>query len=526
MIRIARGRHQDGGSSQDDGRSSVRRWADASCKPATFSYLSWLAWLTLAGAASHVQAQQAQTQAQVAVDGRGAPSVVVDHTAANAMASADAGALIVPAPAVPAHHAGDVPQQCGVKPLSDLEAGRAMIAQCQNSPEWLTELGGALNQRGLYTEAAEHLERALMLAPQSLPAAFAYSVALAGSGDIASAVQLLGQLTRRADLPELQREQLLLAQQRMVQRGVAPVNGWQTRGSAAVRLGYDSNLLGAPNLTSLTLTLPGGDTTLPLEEAGRPKSGAYSRADLRMDATYMASTGRRLDVTAALQQQQSPGLAAAGTSLAELLLETQPASSGPWVNVGLSSLRTQTGTRFHSVASGAGWAWQVPHLDRCQMRLGVELQNRNLASNPVLSGTYSGGVSSWTCAPSSVTQGLAPRTWQIGARWGHDAPRQESRPGAGQHISGLRASARWERWLAEAELLHTVDAQGYSPLLENGKVRRTTRAVVRAEHYIPLNHWSPGLFATVGAEAYHQRASLALFNVRSASAYVSLRKQW
>src|SRR4051794_37100017 len=39
------------------------------------------------------------------------------------------------------------------------------LPDCQRQPEYLAALGNILNQRGRYVEAGDHLERALMLAP-------------------------------------------------------------------------------------------------------------------------------------------------------------------------------------------------------------------------------------------------------------------------------------------------------------------------------------------------------------------------
>lgn len=411
-----------------------------------------------------------------------------------------------------------------------LEQLLAHISPCQNQPDWLAHLGERLNAQGKYAEAAEHLERALLLAPQHLGAAFAYAIALAGTGDTVSAVQLLAQTSTSPDLPESQRQQLQLAQQRMAGVQHLPTlgalgHGWHARPSVALRMGHDNNLLGAPRLGSLTLTLPGGDITLPLESNSQPQPGAYQRADLRLDATHLHDNGRRTDLALALQHRQTPALSAATTTQAEALAETQPTGAGPWSSASLANLHTQGGTRYHSTGLAAGWAWATPG---CQPRLGAEWQDRQLSSNPVLSGRYTGFTLSWACnqAPALVSTSWEPQQWSIHLRAGQDNPTQTTRPGGAQRIAALRATARWPLWVAEAELAHTQDSTGYSPLLANNRVRHSTRGLLRLERQQPLHTWSPGLQAHWGIEVYSQHANLALFKVHSTSVYASLRKQW
>jgi hypothetical protein len=409
------------------------------------------------------------------------------------------------------------------------------VPTCQLQPDWLAYLGQRLNEQGRYPEAAEHLERALMLAPQHLGAAFAYAKALAGSGDLPSALQLLAQLSTRPDVPEPQRRDLLAAQVRMAEAPLPLIGnalGWTQRHSAGLRVGYDNNLLGAPRLNSLTLTLPGGDATLPLEAASQPRPGTYQRADVRLEATHTHSSGRRTEVALALQYRNSPSVASANTTQTEWLLDTQPgaqANGGPWASLGLTSLHTQGGTHYRTNGLAGGWAWQ-PNTN-CQPRLGAEWQTRRLTNNALLSGNYGGLVASWGCnrtqpATGAEAQPWLPQSWHIYARAGVDQPTQTSRPGGAQRSTALRATLRWPLWVAEAELLHTQDAIGYSPLLGNNLTRHSTRGLLRLERFFPLQQWSPGLYATVGVEMYGQQANLVLFKIHSTSVYAAVRKQW
>ncbi|MBK7509904.1 MAG: tetratricopeptide repeat protein [Comamonadaceae bacterium] len=77
----------------------------------------------------------------------------------------------------------------------------AEVAQCQTDAEFLAQLGFLLNAQGRYTEALDHLERALMLNPGLKGAQIDYAVALAGSGDNATALTLVQNLLADPALP-------------------------------------------------------------------------------------------------------------------------------------------------------------------------------------------------------------------------------------------------------------------------------------------------------------------------------------
>ena len=316
------------------------------------------------------------------------------------------------------------------------------VITCQRVPEWLAQLGALLNKEGRYDEAAEHLERSLMLAPDQIQAGLDYAVALAGVGDLLSATQLLGQWLARPDLPDTLRASLAQAQQRYAAAGRANT-GWQWRRHAGLRQGRDSNLAGAPGITSLTLTLPTGNITLPVEEASLPRPGTYTRADMRMDLARQWADGQRVEVAAAVLARSAPQAPQTGTTQAELAgeysrLAGEIGSGGNttllqhYMGAAMASLHTRGGTRYSSFHLGSGLQLQDKYMPAngtglpstqglssiCNTRVGAEVQLRNLYSNPVLSGRYAGLAWQWSCnaQPQQVLAdgaGLAFSQWQI-----------------------------------------------------------------------------------------------------------------
>ena len=422
--------------------------------------------------------------------------------------------------------------------MQSADAMRLALPRCQKNATYLARMGHLYLVEERYAEAADHLERALLFQPENAAAQLDYALALAGSGDLASALNLMLALQQRPDLPEPLRRSLRLATREWASSsGAAAQTAQATRIGAGLRMGYDSNLLGAPQLRNITLTLPGESITLPVDGSSQPHPGGYARADMRLEHTRLLEGNRRWDLQAAILQRSSPRVNDANSTQAELQLEharspTSPGALGYYASGALAVLRTHAGTRYASQGLAAGLQWAaagsggepagsaIP--STCAGRLGMEWQNRALQSNQVLSGRYSGISAHWGC---SVPAGFQ---WQLAARAGRDQPRQASRPGGAQDQFSLRAYARGAvggsgAWVVDTEASHSEDASGYSPLLDNGRRRRISRLSLRSEYQQQL---APGLVGLVGIESVAQRASLSLFSLRSQGVYLGLRAAW
>ena len=132
---------------------------------------------------------------------------------------------------------------------------------------------------GKPVEAIEPLERALLTNPDLFGAQLDLAQAQAMQGDAASAAALLEDLRSRADLPErfaaqIDREISALRSPAALRMATRLAQGWQSTLQLSTMRGFDTNLNNAPSATELTLTLPGGNVTLPLDPSSRPRRGA------------------------------------------------------------------------------------------------------------------------------------------------------------------------------------------------------------------------------------------------------------
>ena len=410
------------------------------------------------------------------------------------------------------------------------------VPLCQRDAMFLATLGRHLNNEGRYLEAADHLERALMLDANLKDAQLSYAIALTGSGDLSAATALLEQMLSDPGLPATLRT--LIQQQRTALTSAAVASpfaavsadypsDWQRRFTLAARVGYDSNLMGSPNLDSLALTLSGQTLVLALDESYLARGGSYTRADVQFDLQRSAADGSRWDAVASLRSRYSATLGEAGSTQADLLLErsqSQPGALGSYFSATASALESKAGMRYTAASLAAGTIWRGAAAGGCQARAGAEWQARNYLTNPVLSGRYAGLAAYWSCVQPSGLQ------WLLGLKTGRDAAHDMARPGGDQNQSSARLAgflplaARGHRGLLlDFEQSQQTDASGYSPIIDDGSTRSVSRRAARLEYQQIL---APGAQWLLGIERVAQSSSLTLFQQENWGAYSGLRMSW
>lgn len=398
------------------------------------------------------------------------------------------------------------------------------LPECQDSSAWLAWVGWGLNQSGRYAEAVEYLERSLMLEPDALPVQMDYAIALAGSGDGLASIQLMQNLLQEPLLPAPLRATLAGEVARW--SAPLPAPGWRHRGYVAARLGYDSHLLNTPDLSSLTLTMPGQSVQLPLDTRHARQPGGYTRTDLGWAAGQGPwQVAVRLGARAGLRSGTG-----AGPHQAQGLFEY--AKPSHYVGGLLAVLGSDAGTRLRATGLSGGLQWGPGH---CSVRTGLEWQERRLRGNRILLGRYAGGLLQQTCeARAGSAWPLGMQFWQASLRWGEDTPMQAERAGGRQQQSLVRLVAvgqGWrarDQWLLDAAFQWQADASGYSVLPQDDARRRIRRQTVRAEYSVPLAA-APGVQGwqlALGLEWQRQRASRVLFQQRDQGTYVVLRTRW
>lgn len=477
-----------------------------------------------------------------ALAGAGAAAPTAPERAADLLSPERAADLPVPAP--------DGASTCTLPPAmhadaaaldAALDTALGQLPQCENDIAWLLGLGQRLNQVRRYAEAADLIERALLLQPALRGARVDYAVALAGSGDTASARALLASLLDEPDLPGGLRTVL------MRQRSALPLaltGGWRLDAGASLRLGHDRNLLGAPDLSSLTLTLGEQLIEVLLDDSYRARAGSYRQLDAALTALHVRPGGARWTLSAAARHRASARVPDAETRQFESLAEVAlPLTAGSrlaplpplrgYAAVAAAELRSPlsdyaTRSAMAGLEGAAG--------PDCDLRAGAEVQQRRYRNNPLLSGTYRGLTLSAVCGGGrwAVDQG----GWGLlSLRAGHDSPAVHQRPGERQRQQAWRVAygLPWAhagvplpgQLFLDLEWSRQADASGYSPILDNGRPRRIQRRAVRLEWRLPTvaGPWG-NLEPSLGWDGLSQKSNIALFQSTSGGPYAGLRARW
>lgn len=426
----------------------------------------------------------------------------------------------------------DTPPDCAAPTLQEpisvaaLQRILADVPACQKNAHLLAALGQLLNSQGLYLEAVDHLERALMLDSTLMDAQLSYAIALTGSGDLSSANALINNLLLDPALPSHLRP-LLHRQKATLTGAPAELSGWQSRMTLASRVGFDSNLLGSPNLTSLALTMGSQTLVLPLDDSYQARGAGYIRTDAQAELQRKTPDGIRWDAVASLSSRNSQAVPEAGSTQIDFLLErsyNSPKGLGSYLSASATGLQTRSGTR-HLVWGGAGGvSWFDAGAGGCQLRLGVEWQQRKDADTPVLLGHYAGGSVFWSCEQPTGAK------WVIGLKAGRDAAQNAARPGGDQNLASLRLAGflplmgGWPGGiLFDFEQNQLEDSVGYSPIIDSGRTRSLSRRAAHLEYQYPISRTVQWV---LGAEWVAQASSLVLFRLDSWGSYTGARFSW
>ena len=384
---------------------------------------------------------------------------------------------------------------------------------CWNSAILLAELGHLLVEQKLYLDAVEYLEASILIDPENKRTQVDYALALSGSGDLRSGSAMLSTLINEPGLPTELTPSLGLANE-ILKRGI-----WQAGGLGGLTIGYDSNLLGAPNITGLALTVSGQTAVLPLEPSYLAKKGGYGQVDVQYEARKIDLDGQRNDFYGNARQRLAPEFSDANFTQFNLVGEYgRPSSFGEtYANYTLSGYRTFSESSYSSNALGAGVI--IPLESSCALRLGLSAALRRYATNKVLSGNYLGLQAIAGCQ--------SPIHWQLIANFGQDIPDNGQRPGGAQNQSSLRALGLIPigtgQVLIDGQVTAFEDSQGYSPLLANGQTRRMIQYSVKTEYKQPIARpWQ----AVIGYNWVNQISGLALFSFNSSGPYLALRLSW
>jgi hypothetical protein len=356
-----------------------------------------------------------------------------------------------------------------------------LFPQCLDSAEFFALYGAAQLNNGKVAEAAESLERALLLEPDNGAAQVDYAQVLYLQGDLFSALAMNQQILSRKDLPEALR--VVVAQRQ---------SDWNSRTrelSTQLDLlaGYDSNLNGAPDTGQVTLTLAGEPIVLTLNEEFQTKSGPYINA--RLGSRYRLRTPRtQHNWVTEMRTRASEDTASDLLQFDGRYGFVRPGRQHGWqLNAGVSHLLFG-GTSLYTATDTQ--AIYLPSSSRsCKPYYGLAVQHQLFHGQRQLDAVESQFSVGMNCP---LARGIAARRQQLSAEvsWLGNFALESGRPGGDRH--GWQANLNWQLALPVGELRsqlnHTqlADKQGYTSLLADGARRWLSRSYVLLQYRRPL----------------------------------------
>lgn len=410
-----------------------------------------------------------------------------------------------------------------------LRAMAAMRDRCLDVPAFLAVLGGRYLDAGEPQEALIWLERALLLDPDSLGAQADLALALAALGNPEPLEALLASWRLRIDIPPTLLKRMTdvadPAQRYrlpVVALGAAATDPvpkpWQVE--VSLLAGYESNLDRSPRLSELTITIPGGELVVPLEDQDR--HGGAVQSSVAFQWHQALASGWRLRVASAAATRHAPRHSGTDWRQAQAVASVTH-QVGPWRNqfelLGIW-VAGPLGEPFRQLRR----TFQLEReLLACRARLAAEDETRRHRESGSLDAIYRGFVYGVQC-------GISP-SWAAGVLWrrGVDDDINDQRPGGRQHLRSVvgvlqgrlmqdsRLEVSWR--VSEAR-----DSEGYSELLNGGAVRRLRHQQWTIEWAWPLP--TRGTEWLAQWQQSQQKSNLSLFSYSAQTFYTGIRAQW
>ena len=419
-----------------------------------------------------------------------------------------------------------------------LTSRRARIAElqrlrsfCLDDSAFLAVLGALLLEDGDAEQALMWLERSVMLDPDSLGARVDLALALSAVGQPGALKELAEQLRHRSDMPAALRERLYPADRPSVfalppvRLGHALRPEWGFQGEISLLTGHEGNLDRSPRLNELTLTLPDGPLTLPVES--QPRSGLATIAAAALELAYSPQPALVLRSGFILGARSAPSRHSTDWRQWQWIANASYSFNGVRVygDYGIAGVGGPLGEPYLLRRLAAGLE---SRLDDCRARISYEVEDRQQSVTTTLDSRADAWIGAMQCPTVVVNEW----NWLLDLRVGRDKPESESRPGGMQRSegAGLRLAGPVARRL-QLEISwrssRARDALGYSPLLENNAARRISLHQLTVELSAPVYRGTDQrIDAVLKWQGARQSSNLPLFQYRANSTYGGLRWIW
>ncbi len=382
---------------------------------------------------------------------------------------------------------------------------------CENRADFHAHLGGLLLALRQIPQAANSLEKSLLIDPEQPGTQLDYAHTLALLGETASAQEIINQVSARPDINPGLRQWLLGTS------GTGPSTDpqWAWAQLLQTTAGHESNLTSATHANAITLFLSNGPVLVSLDDGVKPHSGAGLKNLLAVQGQSPAG-GPDLRLTMALQTRKASGvtdnhMAALSATYVKPML------------AGQMHFRWE-GHHFHRNNSftyqDQGLALQYHFAlwpSACKWRTSLGSSEQQFEGNLNLNGRLTQARLEGSCNHSDQSE----THWGLGR--GQDKAQTQQRPGGDKTRQDwtIRHERPIGKVATQAWLRQTTvqDSERFSPLLGD-LVSRSTRIDWGTGAWWPVApQWSAGL----DVESTSQKSSNALLNIKNLSIYAGIR---
>ena len=403
-------------------------------------------------------------------------------------------------------------------PPTDAETQRAALRRaqtyslvCENRADYHAHLGTLLLALNQAAQAANALEKSLLLNPEQPGTQLDFAHALALLGETASAQQIVNQVSARPDIhPSLRQWLLDTSGDRP-----AALSKWSWAQLLQTTAGHETNLSSATHANAITLFLSNGPVLVPLDDGSKPQSGAGLKNLLAVQGQSPAG-GPDLRLTMALQTRHAAGvpenhMAALSATYVE------PFKAGQ-LHVRWDGHHFHRNNSFTYQDQGLTLQYHfAPWTLPCKWRTSLGSADQTFSSSSNLNGRFTQVRFEGSCKHTDQSE----THWGLGT--GHDRAQTAQRPGGDKKRQDwtirherLVGKVTTQAWLRQTTL---QDSERFSPLLGDLVSRSTRIDWGTGAWWTVAPQWSAGL----DVESTSQKSSNALLNIKNLSIYAGLR---
>lgn len=376
------------------------------------------------------------------------------------------------------------------------------LAACRENVDWLIRYAHWLSNRNRYEEAADQLERLLMLYPLYPQATELYQQALT---NINTQDIFLPRTTEKSEATKNHSEGLTLY----------------------VREGYSSNLNRAPLQRNINLTFPAQTLVVDLSPQFRQQAGSATEIYLRTNTEKTLTNNLQWRVNGEIMARESAydGYASyQGINLASSAIYTQESGSQYSASLVVNEMHYANDINVYAVQSQLHGHWGVSAL--CKTEAGADLlwQQQYKVSN--LDSHYSGFMTGVFCQIDSNLVGFVlagGRDWAIGQRPGGDQWRANLQLFGFWPLTAIHPNSLLK---TRATYLYADDTESYSPLLSQGAKRQNNRYELGVDFEYPLDSILHNLKTVTSATWQKQDSNIGLFQINVIEVWGGVKIVW